>query len=360
MKALLAQVQPAGQGEGPDARTTEAAADAHPERVPAPAGRAALGGAGAGLRERERSAARSSEMITRHPSAGERHVARREDEALGAGDAGARRSRACRGGRSRRTRIARRARPWPTASCASGACASSSARWPKPGGDADALAEAAQRALLGARVPAARVGHDGARAPLGGQGARGHRRQGRERRSRAPRVPRVGALRGIDYLVDVWLATDGGRLRLKLFDNEGRPRGCRWCRTTPASQFSGTWHRSEPRDGARLRPRRGRRHGRPTRRSSSSIGDRRRRDGDAPDAAQGVLHGRAPRGVRREHARPGHRADVPRARCRTRASSAFRQKDAQPRRRTWRAAGRSSRTRRTRKPVLKRVGDEAA
>ena len=30
---------------------------------------------------------------------------------------------------------------------------------------------------------------------------------------------------GIDYLVDVWLATDGGRLRLKLFDDRGPARG---------------------------------------------------------------------------------------------------------------------------------------
>ena len=52
---------------------------------------------------------------------------------------------------------------------------------------------------------------------------------------------------GIDYLVDVWLATDGGRLRLKLFDNQGQPAGMSLVQTTPASEFSGTWHRSEPR-----------------------------------------------------------------------------------------------------------------
>jgi S1-C subfamily serine protease len=52
---------------------------------------------------------------------------------------------------------------------------------------------------------------------------------------------------GIDYLVDVWLATDGGRLRLKLFDNEGRPAGLSLVQSTPASAFSGTWRRSEPR-----------------------------------------------------------------------------------------------------------------
>ncbi|HEY8041521.1 MAG TPA: serine protease, partial [Polyangiaceae bacterium] len=52
---------------------------------------------------------------------------------------------------------------------------------------------------------------------------------------------------GIDYVVDVWLATDGGRLRLKLFDNDGRPAGLSLVQTTPASAFTGTWHRSEPR-----------------------------------------------------------------------------------------------------------------
>lgn len=52
---------------------------------------------------------------------------------------------------------------------------------------------------------------------------------------------------GIDYVVDVWLATDGGRLRLKLFDNESRPAGLSLVQTTPASAFTGTWHRTEPR-----------------------------------------------------------------------------------------------------------------
>jgi S1-C subfamily serine protease len=52
---------------------------------------------------------------------------------------------------------------------------------------------------------------------------------------------------GIDYLVDVWLATDGGRLRIKLFDEEGRPAGLSLVQTTSASAFSGTWHRAEPR-----------------------------------------------------------------------------------------------------------------
>ncbi len=54
-------------------------------------------------------------------------------------------------------------------------------------------------------------------------------------------------LEGIDHVVDVWLATDGGRLRIKLFDGEGRPAGLSLVQDAPASQFSGQWHRSEPR-----------------------------------------------------------------------------------------------------------------
>jgi S1-C subfamily serine protease len=54
-------------------------------------------------------------------------------------------------------------------------------------------------------------------------------------------------LEGIDHVVDVWLATDGGRLRIKLFDNEGRPAGLSLVQDAPASQFSGMWKRSEPR-----------------------------------------------------------------------------------------------------------------
>ena len=52
---------------------------------------------------------------------------------------------------------------------------------------------------------------------------------------------------GVDHLVDVWLSTDGGRLRLKLFDKNGMPSGLAISRTTPASSFEGTWHRTEPR-----------------------------------------------------------------------------------------------------------------
>ena len=54
-------------------------------------------------------------------------------------------------------------------------------------------------------------------------------------------------LEGIDHVVDVWLATDGGRLRLKVFDAEGRPAGLSLVQDAPASQFSGSWQRSEPR-----------------------------------------------------------------------------------------------------------------
>ncbi len=52
---------------------------------------------------------------------------------------------------------------------------------------------------------------------------------------------------GIDHLVDVWFATDGGRLRLKLFDNEGEASGMNAARSAAPSAFQGTWHRSEPR-----------------------------------------------------------------------------------------------------------------
>lgn len=54
-------------------------------------------------------------------------------------------------------------------------------------------------------------------------------------------------LSGIDHVVDVWLATDGGRLRLKIFDNEGRPAGLALVQDTQSSQLAGSWHRSEPR-----------------------------------------------------------------------------------------------------------------
>jgi hypothetical protein len=52
---------------------------------------------------------------------------------------------------------------------------------------------------------------------------------------------------GIDHLVDVWFSTDGGRLRLKLFDNDGQASGMTAARSANPSAFQGTWHRSEPR-----------------------------------------------------------------------------------------------------------------
>jgi hypothetical protein len=52
---------------------------------------------------------------------------------------------------------------------------------------------------------------------------------------------------GIEYVVDLWVATDGGRLRLKLFDDHGRPAGLSLVQTAPWSAFSGVWRRSEPR-----------------------------------------------------------------------------------------------------------------
>jgi S1-C subfamily serine protease len=61
-------------------------------------------------------------------------------------------------------------------------------------------------------------------------------------------------LDGIDYLVDVWLATDGGRLRLKLFDADGQIAGLALVQATPASAFSGTWHRHQPRAAHEFAP----------------------------------------------------------------------------------------------------------
>jgi hypothetical protein len=59
---------------------------------------------------------------------------------------------------------------------------------------------------------------------------------------------------GGDFLVDVWLATDGGRLRLKLFDKDGRPTGLSVARTVATSAYEGTWRRSEPRGEHDLAP----------------------------------------------------------------------------------------------------------
>ena len=51
----------------------------------------------------------------------------------------------------------------------------------------------------------------------------------------------------LDHVVEVWLASDGGRLRLKLFDQGGQLAGLSATRTVTASAFAGTWHRSEAR-----------------------------------------------------------------------------------------------------------------
>jgi S1-C subfamily serine protease len=59
---------------------------------------------------------------------------------------------------------------------------------------------------------------------------------------------------GVEHLVDVWLATDGGRLRLKLFDGEGEASGMSVARDVPASAFAGTWHRSDPRIAHNIAP----------------------------------------------------------------------------------------------------------
>ncbi|HEX3343830.1 MAG TPA: serine protease [Polyangiaceae bacterium] len=117
----------------------------------------------------------------------------------------------------------------------------------KPGGDADALAEATT----------GRCSALAFRPLVWDMTAMALRWEGKERLVTVGKVESVDPERhvyrasvrfeGIDYLVDVWLATDGGRLRLKLFDNQGMPAGLSLVQKTPASDFSGTWHRSEPR-----------------------------------------------------------------------------------------------------------------
>jgi len=52
---------------------------------------------------------------------------------------------------------------------------------------------------------------------------------------------------GIEHLVDVWLAGDGGRLRLKLFDGEGEASGLSAARDVAGSSFAGVWHRNDAR-----------------------------------------------------------------------------------------------------------------
>lgn len=117
----------------------------------------------------------------------------------------------------------------------------------KPGGDSDALAEATS----------GRCSALAFRPLVWDMTAMALRWEGKERTVTVGKVDSVDPERhvyrasvrfeGIDYLVDVWLATDGGRLRLKLFDNQGLPAGLSLVQKTPASDFSGTWHRTEPR-----------------------------------------------------------------------------------------------------------------
>jgi hypothetical protein len=118
---------------------------------------------------------------------------------------------------------------------------------PPGGGDADALAGAAS----------GRCGALAFRPLVWDLTALALRWEGKERGVTVGKVESIDPERhvyrastrldGIDHVVDVWLATDGGRLRLKLFDNEGRPAGLSLVQDAPASQFSGSWHRSEPR-----------------------------------------------------------------------------------------------------------------
>ena len=89
-----------------------------------------------------------------------------------------------------------------------------------------------RRALRRARVPPARLGHDRARAALGGQGARGHGGQDRQRGPRAPRLQGVDALRG-----DRPRRGRVARHRRRAPSPQGlrqrgaAPRACRSCRT---------------------------------------------------------------------------------------------------------------------------------
>jgi hypothetical protein len=119
----------------------------------------------------------------------------------------------------------------------------------KPGGDTDSLADAAS----------GRCSALAFRPLVWDMTAMALRWEGKERAITVGKVENVDPERhvyrasvrfeGIDYLVDVWLATDGGRLRLKVFDPQGRPAGLSLVQTTPASAFTGTWYRSEPRTG---------------------------------------------------------------------------------------------------------------
>jgi hypothetical protein len=81
--------------------------------------------------------------------------------------------------------------------------------------------------------------------------------EGKERKVSVDRVESVDPggrvyrasvrLEGIDYVVEVWVAMDGDRLRLKVFDADGQPAGLADVTKASASSLSGTWKRSEPR-----------------------------------------------------------------------------------------------------------------
>ena len=182
----------------------------------------------------------------------------------------------------------------------------------KPGGDADALGGRHERALLGARLPAARLGHDGDGAALGGQGARRHGRQGGERRSRsgtctAPRCASRGST--------TW-STCGSRPTAAACGSSSSttragPRASRSCRRRPRRRSPGTWHRTEPRTAHDF----GRGIDADTDTDETlvvAIGT----DGGANVTHQLRRHvyftGSQPRGVWRQHARPRHRAELPR------------------------------------------------
>ena len=148
------------------------------------------------------------------------------------------------------TATGRRARRWPTARCASAGCAISSGRWRVSRGAGAPPASAAEDARAKCSEPAFRpVVWDLTALALQWDG------QPRDITVSKLEVvdPDLHVYRAavqfarIDHLVDVWLATDGGRLRLKLFDADGTASGLSAARVVPGSAFAGTWHRSDPR-----------------------------------------------------------------------------------------------------------------
>ena len=359
VKTLLGQVTARGKAKEPSTGGRAAAPHAHPERVPAAAGRAALVRAGAATRERVGSAARCRGARSRRSAASRTTRRATRGRSSRVRRCWASRWRACRAARSRRTPTARRARPSPDCELRAKSLREFFGTLvPSPAADADSLAMETNgrcRALA-------------FRPLVWDMTALALRWAGKERAVTVGKIENVDPERhvyrasvrfeGIDYLVDVWLATDGGRLRLKLFDNDGDARrACRWCRRRPR-------RRSRGRGTA---PSRGRRTtsgaaSTPTW-TGETLGhrhrDRRRGQRDAPDAAARVLHGAAARGVRGDDARPRPRADVPR----DAAGGEHRGLPQDGRRRpsapTRRGAGRSSRTPPTRKRCFKRVGEQA-